>query len=331
MAGDVAMKPELQSRAGRLVLVGLMVLAVCACRAPEPPLRVGVLVWPPYDLAFLAADREFVDSDDIRLVTFHSPAELARSFRYGLLDAMFTTSHFVLTLSPDVEGVRVIYVIDASRGGDALLTKPEIDSAEDLIGRRIGVEAAPLGLYTLQRALNELELDRQDVNIVPIDTAEHFRAWHEDRVDAVVTYEPTRTQLKQSGARELFNSRQIPDEILDVLVVRQDTIEARRDSLVGFVRGLDRALAAYRADPQDAVSAMVQRHPISPAEFTLAMEGVELFDLSDNLQLLASEDGRLSAALAKQCKVMVSAGMLDEAPALDEAIDASIVEQAASR
>jgi NitT/TauT family transport system substrate-binding protein len=323
--------PALKRRVRGLFAVVLMVLVGGACRAPDPPLRVGVLVWPPYDLAYLAVEREFVDRGDIRLVTFHSPSEVARSFRYGLLDAMFTTSHFVLSLAPDVDGVRIVYVIDSSRGGDALLAKPLIDSPQDLAGRRIGVEAAPLGLYTLERALDRLGLDRDAVETVAIDTAEHFRAWQEDRVDALVTYEPTRSQLKRLGAKELFSSRQIPDEILDVLVVREDIVEARRKQLVSFVEGLDRALTAYRADPAGTVSEMVQRHPISPAEFTLAMEGVELFGLADNVRLLGSEGGRIAAALERQCEVMVAAGMLERTPGLERVIDPSIVEQAAEK
>ncbi|WP_181918687.1 ABC transporter substrate-binding protein [Wenzhouxiangella sediminis] len=325
------MAPALKRRIRWLFAVALVVFVGGACRAPDPPLRVGVLVWPPYDLAYLAVEREFVDRDDVRLVTFHSPSEVARSFRYGLLDAMFTTSHFVLSLAPDVDGVRIVYVIDSSRGGDVLLAKPRIDSPQDLAGRRVGVEAAPLGLYTLERALDRMGLDRDAVEIVAIDTAEHFRAWQEDRVDALVTYEPTRSQLKRLGAKELFSSRQIPDEILDVLVVRDDIIEARRERLEDLVEGLDRALAAYRADPAGTVSEMVQRHPISPAEFMLAMEGVELFDLADNVRLLGAADGRIAEALEKQCEVMVAAGMLERPPGLESVIDPSIVEQAAAR
>jgi hypothetical protein len=76
---------------------------------------------------------------------------------------------------------------------------------------------------------------------------------------------------------------------------------------------------------------MVQRHPISPAEFTLAMEGVELFGLADNVRLLGSEGGRIAAALERQCEVMVAAGMLERTPGLERVIDPSIVEQAAEK
>jgi NitT/TauT family transport system substrate-binding protein len=41
-------------------------------------------------------------------------------------------------------------------------------------------------------------------------------------IDAAVTFEPMRSRLKAAGARVVFSSASLPNEILDVLVIRQE-------------------------------------------------------------------------------------------------------------
>lgn len=307
------------------------IVLVAACRPSPEPLRVGLLAWPPYDLAHLAIERDLLDDDRFKLVNFQTPAEIVRSFRYGLIDAMFVTSHFALSTLRDVGDTRIIYIVDVSVGGDALLARPPIDSAEDLEGATVGVEVSPLGMYTLIRALGVLGLERDDIEIVNVDTPDHFRAWQDGNLDALVTYEPTRSLVRMHGAVELFSSAEIPYEILDVLVVRERTIAENRPALVDFVRSFDRALAAYRADPRAAAGVMARRHPLGVDEFLQAMGGVQLFDLEKNVELLTGEDGTIIDALEQQCRVMQKAGMLLTIPDLDPLIDASLVVQAARK
>lgn len=291
---------------------------------------MGVLAWPPYDLAYLALEEGLLDPRQFSLVSFQTPSELVRSFRYGLIDVMFTTSHFAVSTLHEVGDTRIIYLIDTSLGGDALLARPGLD-ADDLKGARVGVEVAPLGMYTLIRALDVLGLDRDEVEIVNIDTADQFDAWSDREIDALVTYEPTRSRLLDQGAVELFNSKSIPNEILDVIVVKERTIDAHRGTLVRFIRGLDRATSAYRSDPAATMQIMARRQAISVERFGRAMSGVDLFDLSANLDMMTGENRKLLGALEKQCRVMTKAGMLVGTPNLERLIDSSIVEAAARR
>ena len=314
-----------------LALALALAVALAGCRAPEPALRVGTLAWPPYDLAYLARQRGDLDSERIELVEFQTPAELVRSFRYGLVDAMFVTSHFALSTAHDMPDSRIVYIVDVSLGGDALLARPGIESAEQLRGARIGVEAAPLGIYMLVRALNLLDLDRDDVEIVHVDTPDQTEAFLSGRVDAVVTYEPTRTMLLANGANQLFGSEQIPFEIIDVLMTRETTLEDRTDDLIGLVEAMNRALTAYRDDPQESSVIMADRREVPVEQFRDAMQSVRLFDIEDNHRLLRADDGPVRRGLLEQCEVMVREGLLVTTPDFEPLIDRRIVEAAHDR
>lgn len=305
-----------------------LILPLHGCEVPPEPVRVGLLVWPPYELAHLARDRGYFEADAVELVTFHTPAEMVRSYRFGIIDAMFVTSQFALTNATGMADSRIIYVIDFSYGGDTLLAQASIDSPEELRGKRVGMEAGPLGAYTLVRALHETPISRQDVEIVFIDTPDQLEAFRSGLVDAVATYEPTRSKLLNEGANELFNSESIPLEIIDVLIARKPVIEDHAKQLTALLRGVDRALADYRAEPARHAELMAARQGLTVADFQRAMNGVRLLNLEENLALLSGEDERLLRGLKRQCDVMHKAGMLESIPPVEPLINSEIVKRA---
>lgn len=82
----------------------------------------------------------------------------------------------IKTLVETQRNISVVLITDVSNGADVILGKPEIQSLKDLKGRRVG-------------------------------------AFKQGTVDAVVTFEPVRSNLLKSGAKLLFDSTQIPGEI----------------------------------------------------------------------------------------------------------------------
>ncbi|MDX1443018.1 MAG: ABC transporter substrate-binding protein [Gammaproteobacteria bacterium] len=312
----------------RKIVTILAAALVVGCEAPPEPVRVGMLVWPPYELAHLAQHRGYFETDRVELVDFRTPAEMVRSYRYGIIDAMYVTSQFALTNADSLADSRIVHLIDFSYGGDALLASTGIRDASELEGKRVGMEAGPLGAYTMIRALEDHGLAREDVEIVFVDTPYQLDAFRAGRIDALATYEPTRTQLLELGAHELFNSRAIPLEIIDVLLARDEVIETKAVMLAELVRGVDRALADYRSSPDESVALMASRQGISPTAFEEAMDGVRLLNLEDNLALLSGNDERLKRGLVRQCDVMLQAGMIESAPDIERLIDIRIVEMA---
>lgn len=314
-----------------LIVVGLaigtaLLLGSHGCSRPEEPVRIGVLVWPPYELAYLAHEKGYFDTSSIELVDFLSPAEMVRSYRFGLIDAMFVTSQFALTNANNLADSRIIYVVDFSAGGDSLIAQPGIESAAELKGKRVGVEAGPLGLYTLERALEGSGISRDDIELVYLDTPDQKTAFETKRIDAVATYEPTRSQLLKQGANDLFNSKEIPLEIIDVIIAKERAIDSSREEFAEFIEGVEQALVDFRENPKLAAEIMIEREQLSVPEFLLAMQGMHLVDLDENRALLLGDDERLLHGLQRQCDVMVDAGILDSRPNIRQIIDTSVVE-----
>ncbi len=141
-------------------------------REPPPTIRLGVNPWPGYEPLFLAKERGLFARHDlpIELVEFTSVGDCLRGFQQGDVDAMTCTLvEVALGRQINFAGPPIpILVTDSSRGADVILATPAVQRIPDLRGRRVGVEAASLGLFLLQRALSLHDVPREAITVVPL-------------------------------------------------------------------------------------------------------------------------------------------------------------------
>ncbi len=172
-----------------------LTLLLAACGAPEPPLRVGTNDWIGYEPLYLARALGHYQDSPIQLVEMNNTTEVIAALRAGRLDVAATTIDEALALREEGFDVRILLLMDASRGGDAVLARPGIDSLAALAGRRIGVEETAVGAVMLASALAAGGLTAADVEIVPLTFDLHYTAFKAGEVDAVVSFDPSRARL----------------------------------------------------------------------------------------------------------------------------------------
>ncbi len=290
-------------------------LAGCFGGPSPPPLRVGLVVWPGYELFFLARSQGLYPEDQIQLVSFRSPAEAVRAYRARLVDGLALTLEYAIQIESEEPGHAVVLVIDTSEGGDSLIARQGVDSLADLRGRRLGVEASALGVFFSRRILERAGLGQDEVVLVPIDVGDQERAFLDGDVDALATFEPTRSRLLAAGAHELFTSRDLPGQILDVLLVPDDVLHQRRAPLARLVRGWFLARGLLARNPAAAAAAMAPREKLSAEQFLAALGGLELTSLAANRELLeAAAPGRppgLIHSIADRARLLRRYGLID--------------------
>ncbi len=304
--------------------VGVVTLVLLACVGctpePEPILRVGTNVWPGYEPLYLARDLGYLDGS-IRLVEYSSATQVISAYRNGAIEAAALTLDEALLLTQHGPAPRVILVMDISHGGDVILGAPRLRRLADLKGRRVGVEHSATGAYVLSRALRLAGLTRADVRLIPLEVDEHERAFRDGRVDAVVTFEPVRSKLLAAGARQLFDSSQIPGEIMDVLVVRPDRLDRHRRQIVALLAGWFRALDDLRRAPRDVAPRIAKRLRLSVDQVLASYDGLRLPDAARNRALLTGDPPELALAARRLADVMVAEKLLpkplDVAPVFD--------------
>lgn len=297
------------------------VLASCT-QVPPPPLRVAVNLWPGYETLYLARSLGYYNNTPIQLVDLPSGTEEIRAFRNRNVEAAAVSLDQALVLAATDPQVRIITVMDFSEGGDVILAKPGISTLQALKGKRVGVEANVLGAYILTRALEQSGLSPQDIQVVSLGISEQERAFNNGGVDAVVTFGPVRSKLLSVGAKQLFDSSQIPGEIVDVLVVRGEAIAHQPEAVQMLVEGRFRALAYLSQHPQDAARRIAPRTGVTPEQFLESLRGLRSPSLAENQKLLGKVDPALLVSAKRLVQVMMANKLLsktvDPAPLLDD-------------
>ena len=285
---------------------------------------VGAVPWAGSEPLFLARERGLMPSEHLRLVEFVDSADMIRAFRNGALDAVALTLEEALRLEALGLEPRVVLVLDASHGADCVVARPEVKTLAELQGRRVALEHMALGLYMLGRALEGVGLRPEDVRRVPTRLDSHLEVYQRGEVDAVVTFEPTCQQLVDAGAHVLFDSSRIPEEILDVLVVRKSYLAANPERIDVLLRGWFSALDYHGAHPDEAERLMAPRLGIPPQQLRKALAGVRLLDARQQREQLTGPAPRLRETLERLRAVMSKDGLLPARPREDSLLlDAS--------
>jgi NitT/TauT family transport system substrate-binding protein len=296
-------------RAGILQL--LLVSGVAGCVAePEATLRLGTNVWPGYAPLYLAHALHPADTQPLHLVEYQSSTEVLRAFRNNAIDAAALTLDEAVLLAESGEDPRILLVLDVSMGADALIARGAVKNLRDIKGRRVGVENGASGAYMLSRALQVAGLGLQDVNVVPLTVAEHEDAFARGAVDAVITFEPVRTRLLARGGRSLFDSEQIPGEIVDVLVVRKSFLDRHPAVVQKLLRAWFHSLDHYRTQPAAALPYMAAFLGLTQTDTQRALAGMHLPDLKENLAMLAGTPPTLRAPAERLGALMLQQRLL---------------------
>lgn len=295
----------------------VLLLALLGCTPePEPPLRIGTNVWPGYEPLYLARDLGYFDATPVRLVEYTSATEVSRAFRNGAIEAAALTLDEALSLLQYGVAARVVLVMDISHGADVVLARPEIKELRAIKGRRIGAESSALGGYVLARALQFAGLSHNEITVVFVPVAEQEQAYREHRVDALVTMEPARTRLLAQGARQLFDSSQIPGEIVDVLVVRQDYVDKHPQQVKSLITKWFSSLEYINIHPDDSSRRMTKRLAVSPEEVSLLFNGLRIHGVEENHRLLGRTPPDLLAPAQKLMQTLLKQDLLNKAVAL---------------
>ena len=294
-----------------------------ACRQSE--LKVGTNVWLGYEPGYIAESEGLYASTRVSMRQFSSATEVMQAFRNKLIDVAALTMDEALQLAQYDDDVAIILVPDISDGADVIMARPEIQSVSDLAGKRVAVEGTALGAFVIARAMEKHGVDPETVDVVAFTVDESLLAYDNNQIDAVVTFEPYRTKLLRAGAIEIFNSKQMPNEIVDVLVSRKSTIQAQPDAMRGFLQGWLDAVDLIHHAPEKANPIIARRLEISLEEATQAYEGLVLPDLAANQSLLTGPNATLISTATALNNLLLDKGLLEKTVAVEKLFSEELV------
>jgi len=229
------------------VFLVLCILAALPAMAQKPAFTVGWSIyagWTPYHyMQKSGLLKKWADKYGITIkVQRFDYAPSLDAFVGRNIDACTMTNMEALDM-PAASGVptTIILVGDYSNGNDALLVRGGLQM-KDLAGRKMLLVEKTVSEYLFDRALslNSMRDEIKQVRMINTSDSDIQSAFISDSsVSAVVTWKPMLSQLaQQKGVTSLFNSSQIPGEILDLTVVRTEILDRPDGSGQKFAKAL---------------------------------------------------------------------------------------------
>ncbi|MBZ5618097.1 MAG: putative urea ABC transporter substrate-binding protein [Acidobacteriia bacterium] len=230
--------------------LSLLLLLAVSGLAEKPTFTVGWSVyagWTPYHYMNKAGIlRKWADKYGIAIkVQRFDYAPSLDAFVARNIDACTMTNMEALDM-PAASGVptTVILIGDYSNGNDALLVRNNL-AMKDLAGKKMLLVEKTVSEYLFDRAMTLGGLRDQIKRVRMINTSDSDIATaflSDSSASAVVTWKPMVSQIvKQKGVASLFNSAQIPGEILDLTVVRTDVLNRPDGAGQKFAKALSGA------------------------------------------------------------------------------------------
>lgn len=306
------------------------VLFIAGCeQVPDRPLQIAAHLWPGYEFLFFAKQEGWLNKRQVNLTETSSATSSLQALKQGEVDGAALTLDEVLLARDAGINLVIVLVFDISAGADMLLAKPGFKHLSELKGARIGLEQGTLGEVVLAQALKAAGLTRSEVKLVPLTIDNHQVAWQQAKVDALVTYEPSAGKLLSSGAVKLFDSRKMPNMIVDVLAVRREVLATHQTEIRHLIASHFQAMQHFYNNYQDASYRMAAHLKVLPEDVSKNYKGLFLPGLKYNLDLISGAEPSLLGSAYLLSSIMLESKILAQPANIEGLIDDSfLIEQA---
>jgi len=255
--------------------------------------------WMPWDYADRSGIlKKWADKYGIKikLTQVNEYVESINQYTAGTFDACAMTNMDTLTI-PAAGGVdsTALIVGDFSNGNDGVVLKGKGKTLTDIKGQKVNLVELSVSHYLLARALESAGMRERDLKVINTSDADIVAAFSAPATTAVVTWKPQLSAvLSAPNAQLVFDSSKIPGEILDLMVVKTDVLNANPKlgkALIGAWYETLAVMFKNDAAGQAAQTAMAKASGTDLAGFGRQLATTHLFTTPADAYAFVTADG----------------------------------------
>ena len=252
---------------------------------------------------------------EIEVVQINDYVESINQYTAGTFDGCVMTNMDALTI-PAAGGVDSTGLIvgDFSNGNDGIVLKGK-SKLEDIKGQKVNLVELSVSHYLLARALDSIGSSERDLTVVNTSDADLVAAFSSPDVTAVVTWNPLLSEiLGMPDTHKVFDSSQIPGEIIDLMVVNTETLQANPKlgkALVGAWYEILSTMSKQDAAGTEARTQMAKASGTDLAGYDAQLATTRMFYQAAEAVEFARSD-KLIATMDKVAKFSFDHGLLGE-------------------
>ena len=307
-----------------------------------PQISFGVLRAPAGALAVVADDHDWYEEAGVD-VEFKSFAEgggpaIIQAMAGGTPDiALLNLATTIIALGQGTFDVQIVSVAANPARALPLIATEDIQSVEDLRGKRVSTPGSGGLYYVLIATLQKHGMTLEDIDFKPLPVGEAQAAFLTGSVDAVVS-SANGAQLilaAQPTAHVLFDGTDFaPGDnfgMPDVIIATRNAVKNKPEAISRFLKAYHGQAVPYLADntTRDGVIAEVQEYMESVGAgvelelTTSVVDSIEWYNLDEARDILRSKE--FLDLLNAQAQFWLDAGVIEEMPDLEGALNTALI------
>ena len=260
----------------------------------------------------------------IDVVQINDYVESINQYSAGQFDGCTMTNMDALTI-PAAGGVdsTALIIGDFSNGNDGIVLKGEGKTLADLKGLDVNLVELSVSHYLLARGLERAQLSERDLKVVNTSDADLVAAFATPGVQAVATWNPLLAEIEATpSVTKVFDSSQIPGEIIDLMVVNSQTLAdnpAFGKALTGAWYEIMATMSAETDAGKAAREHMAKASGTDLAGYEAQLAATRMFYSASDAVAFATSP-KLPATMTKVAEFSFSHGLLGEGAQSADAI-----------
>ena len=261
---------------------------------------------------------------EIKVTQLNDYVESINQYTAGQFDGCTMTNMDALTI-PAAGGVdsTALIIGDFSNGNDGIVLKGEKKTLGDLKGMDVNLVELSVSHYLLARGLERAGLSEKDLKVVNTSDADLVAAFATDDLQAVATWNPLLAEIEATpGVTKVFDSSQIPGEIIDLMVVNSDTLKDNPALGKALTGAWYEIMATMNADSDAGKAArehMAKASGTDLAGYEAQLAATKMFYSAKDAVAFANSP-KLPATMTKVAEFSFSHGLLGEGAQSAEAV-----------
>ncbi len=294
------------------------------------PLRVGITSWVGFDVVLYAQASELFKQRGLKVefVRFDNQQDSSRAVMSDRLDAAFISVWDVMQVDADNRQPVVLMTTNISAGSDGIVAKPEINSLENLRGKRVGAKLGTVNHLILLEALKAHQIKPADVQILDYSNEVAAQKLSSEDIDAAILWQPLLGETaKTINGNVIYTTKQVDSLVIDIFMSNDRTVKAKQAELTQFILAWFDVMHAVETKPNQVFEVVAKKLGQSSASFASDYAGLKKGDIAMN-QRMFQTNGRLSSAKTQIIQLLKADPRHGRVIRQDVKIDGSLVSKA---
>lgn len=277
-------------------------------------ITIGTQPWIGYGPWWIAEQKGIFEKYNIeaKFTNFIQDSDLNAAFASDNIQMANIATHTGLKMiaNNDID-LKIITFLDESLSADAIVTKSEYQSLEDLKGKKIAFEEGTTSDILFRQAVSDHHLSVDDFEIVYMPASDAGLALLSNKVDAAVTYEPYISSImeKDSNIHIIYSGENSPGLISDIAAVKADFLNENPELVKTLQQIWDEALKAWEEDQNSGNEIIAKESGTEVDQLPPILEGIHFFNMDEQREMVKS--GELLTKINNIQAILKSQGGLD--------------------